>query len=315
MTTQDQQIAIDYAMTLEAPAEKEFFTPVQIEDLKNERQKFQESQNFVSAIKGKQDFEDRLEKAIIDGKVYSGSQMEVVTLRNDALDGYGDRIDIPESLVSKSGNWVIMSERLQKLLGFVTDGYMLKKEIDQLMSAMQADGVPGPEVDRAVAALNKNGAIGLQRGVFLPLKSMLEEAIGRSFSLRSKPQVEVSVQAPSKQVTAPGAELHISFIEYLKNTDKDYDRVEYEVSHDPKFLEFFNNLKSHYAYYKSLSDEKMVAEIVVRPQLWIKLSPNIKESVLNIVERNRGPFMAKIDQVASLAHVNDLVTLKQNLSK
>jgi hypothetical protein len=229
----------------------------------------------------------------------------------------GVRVDVYESLISQSGQRMIMSERLREILGFFGDAYVLQDEQDEFVSALQADGVPGPEIDRLVSSLVKNGAVVLQRGVFLVLKPLLEDALGRTlrtFNPNAGMAAAPANPAPTSDIPQ-GEELPFSFIEYLKNNDKEFDRVEHEVMNDQMFLEFFFALKQRYAYYKNLPPERMAGEMICRPKLWVKLSTQTRVWVQNLVERNREAFNQKVKQVASVSHAEKLDELKTTLSK
>ncbi len=319
MTSEEKQKISEYINSFSNPAEVDFLSNGQIKEWEKSLKKYESSKTFVQSIIEKDDFEDLLQKATLEGRIFAPSQMAVMESQIKAIqDKGGARVDITESLVSKGGQRVIMSLRLQDILGFVTDSYMTKDEADQLISALQADGVPGPEIDRVNAAMNKFGAIVLQRGIFIDLQNLLEEAIGHALSVKD---VKDFVPRPSPQFGTGGKEpksleeLPIAFIEYLKNNDKQYDLLENDISKDPKFIEFFNNLKQHYTHYNNLSTEKMVGEVVVRPTLWSKLSPKVQELLITVVDRNRGPFQNIVQNIAKQSKVEQLYELKKTLGK
>jgi hypothetical protein len=322
MTEEEKQQYIEYANSFNPPMEASFLTPAQLDQVNQERRKYESSAQFVKSILNNDDFEERINKSIIEGKIYSISQMALEREKLHALDdGDGTRIDVNETVISRSGQSVIMSGRLQDLLGFESDGYVLKDELNELVNALQADGVPGPEIDRVTAAMNKFGAIILQRGIFVALKGMLEEAIEHSLTLHNFGSSGAKPQPADKPVGVSGAqpkqgeEMPVGFIEYLKNNDKEFDRVEHEVMNDPQFQEFFSTLKKHYTYYQTLPADRMAHEIIVRPQLWSKLSPQTKAWVQTVVERNREAFRAKVDQVAVTSGAGKLDELKKSLGK
>lgn len=320
MTEQERAKYVEYAESLDVPVEASFLTQQQLETIKQERAKFESSQQFVASILKQDDFEEIISKTTIQGRIYSPSQMALLSAKLNALDGgEGNRADITESLVTKSGQMIIMSLRLQNILGFIGDGYMLKDELDELVNALKADNVPGPDIDRVTSSMNKFGAIFLQRGVFISLKGMLEESIGRTLNIIDASRSYNSSSAPNAaqpaSANARSEELPAGFIEFLKNNDKEFDRIEHEITVDPMFVEFFSNLQKHYVYYQKLPADHMADEIIIRPQLWNKLSPQNKAKVQEIVERNRSGFQSKIQQIAASSGLSKLDELKKNLGK
>lgn len=320
------------------PVEADFLTSDQLKFLEAERDKLTVTEQFINSVIAKDGFEEVINKAIIEGKIFSPSQFQSLQEKFRALDDKdSDRIDLTETLVNGAGDKIIMSARLQSLLGFLTDGVMVKDELDELVRALKGDNVPDADIDRVKTALDNTGSVFLQRGVFIPLKSLLEDSLGRKltiapegasgytevpvpdFSLPATEPVAPANDAPTPKAQMPNisqpVELPISFIEFLKNTDKEYDRVEHEVMNDQQFQDFFANLKSHFAYYKTLTDEKMAWEVIVRPQLWVKLSPRTRAWVQNLVTRNQDSFLAKVEQIAKASHISQLEELKKTLIK
>jgi hypothetical protein len=320
MLPEEKQKIDEYVNSFESPAELSFFNEKQKNDMDLERRKLEASRTFVASIAEQADFDSRFQKATLEGRIFAPSQAINVDSKIRVVDGMdGARLDIQETLVSRSGQRLIMSGRLQQILGFITDSYMTKDEAGQLASALQADGVPGPEIDRVNAAVNKFGAVMLQRGIFVALKGMLEDAIGHSLPIYNPAQNNALVKsassaAPSAQ-PKQGSELPAGFIEYLKNNDKEFDRVEHEIAADPKFQEFFSNLQKHYTYYQNLPSDRMAHEIILRPQLWNKLSPQTRVWIQNLVERNRQGFQSKVEQVAVTSGASKLDELKKSIAK
>jgi hypothetical protein len=318
MISQDEKQKISvYINSFDKPAETAFLTKQQIDKLNEDKQKLENTKAFVSSIIEKDNFDELFDKAVLEGRIYNQSQFNLVETKVGALEDMdGSRVDIAETLISKDGERIIMGMRLQKTLGFITDSYMDKDESDQLVGALQAEGIPGPEIDRVVSAMNKNGAVMLQRGVFIALKDMLEEAIGKSLSVHStKGSYVPGNKSADNQRSTETDELPISFIEYLKNNEKEFDRVEHEILRDEKFVEFFETLKKHYSFYQNLPVEKMAHEVIVRPQLWNKLSPQTKAWVQTLVEKHRPNFQSKIQEVAAASNIGQLQNLKQTLLK
>jgi hypothetical protein len=325
MTTQERQKQIEYVSSFKQPAEATFIMPKQVEALNAEREKMLNTEKFINTVIETEDFEDAINKAVIEGKIYSASQYNSIKTKFDALDSkMGDRTNLAETIVNKTGQVIIMSGSLQERLGIYTDGFVSSDEQEDLANALQLDGVPSPEIDKVMAAMIKNGAVVMQRGAFNDLLPLLEETLGRklnayvpkAFLLTNEPvdatQLTPSSSSSPDSMTMTG-ELPISFIEYLKNTDREFDRVENEIIKDQIFISFFENLKTHFAYYKTLSAEKMAAEVIIRPQLWVKLSPRTRASVENIVTRNRPTYMLKINEVAKVSGADKLADLRKSL--
>lgn len=316
----DSSDTLDYIVSFESPVETDFFTPDIKKKITALQSKLVATVSLVKALESKPQLSEDIDKEIMSGNIYAPNEAVHVEGILSALEGGGSRIDTKESVVSPTGQRIIMSGRLQNLLGFSTDGYILKQESDKLTQSLQADGVPGPEIDKVNAAINKYGAVLVQRGVFIALKDILEQGIGRTLTIYNPAQGSSSVQsavqtAPSGAQPRQGEEMPAGFIEYLKNNDKEFDRVEHEITQDPKFQEFFANLQKHYAYYQKLPADRMAHEIILRPQLWVKLSPQTKVWVQNLVERNRESFQSKVAQVATAAGTSKLDELKKTLGK
>jgi hypothetical protein len=316
MTREEEIKYLDYASQFRPPAEVEFFTSEQILEWQKMRKKFDTSQQIVASIIDKDNFEELLEKAILENRVFSASTMSAIQEKINAIDySEGVRISLYETLVSKSGQRVIMSDRLASILGFYGDGPILKDKAEKLVSALEADGVATPLVDKVNSMIHKYGAIILQEGIYLVLKDWLEDALERSLATyNANAGNSIPSPQPPPNMT-PGPELPFSFIEYLKNTDKDYDRVENEVMKDPQFLQFFEALKKQYDFYKTMPLDRMAGELIVRPQIWNKLSPQNQAPVMSIVEKHRQEFMSKIRQVAATSHAEKLEELKKSLGK
>ncbi|HYC79890.1 MAG TPA: hypothetical protein VEC17_02595 [Candidatus Binatia bacterium] len=312
------QIPVEYLESFQHPVEADFFKPEQVSQLKQEEQKLEATKGYVSSRVNEEDLEDELQKAAVEGKIYSPSEFQVIKAKLLAYEGEGERTDTQETIISPSGQRVIMGIRLQNVLGYDGDGFMTKEESDQLISALQADSVPSPEIDKVNAAMNKYRVILLQRGVFTELKDMLEEALGKKLTVvrgdfvpKSTPQFAQHQELPKQELP----ELPPSFVEYLKTVDTEYNLLEKEVIADPKFIEFFSNLRKHYAYYQNLPAEKMVGELLIRPALWVKLSEPTQIKLQSLVQRNLAGFQTKVSKVASESHVEKLDDLKKNMVK
>jgi|GEM_PF-5808176 len=319
MNLDQNQKFVDHMFSFPNPAEADFFNPDQLKQLDAERAKRDTSREFVEAIIEKDDFEERIQQSILNGRIYNSSQMNATEKRLSALDfGDGTRVDAFETLVSPDGTRIISSENLQDLLSVYGDTYITKDRSNELSNALSADGVPGPQIDRINAALLRQGFVSLQRGVFLVLKGMLEDSIGHTLPTFNPGSGKGTRNEAIRSTTPPAPpsdQLPFSFVEYMRNTDKEFDRVEHEIINDLQFREFFSGLQKQYAYYQDLPAERMAGEIMVRPQLWSKLSPQTKVWVQNIVNRNRDEFQAKVGQVAQSAHLEKLEELKQSLAK
>jgi hypothetical protein len=304
MPQNNTQVYIEYLESFQHPVEGDFFTADQFKQLEDEKKSLESTRNYVASIAEKPDFEDLLQRSIIDGKIYGASQFAYIKDKLKTFEeGLGEREDIPETLVSPSGQRIIMSRRLQDVLGFDSDGYLTRESADKLAKGLQSDGVAGPQIDKVNSAMNKYNVIILQRGVFSALKDMLIEALGRNFITPPAHVQPVSAPVKEEPAVSPGpakhgqskilGELPKSFIDYLKKNEPGYANVVSTVSKDAKFIEFFSNLKKHYTYYQNLSAEKMVEEIFIRPVLWSKLSQSIKEIVEGMVLKHKDAFEGK----------------------
>lgn len=317
MDEQTKEKYLDYVLAFTPPAESNFFTPIIKAVIEAEISKLANTYTFVENVLQSEDFDSKIERAVIDGKIFSPSQYARVAAVADVINqGSGARVDITETLINLSGQRIIMSPRLQNILGFATDGYMLKNEAGELAGALQADGVPGPEIDRVNQTMNKYGAISMQRGIFIELKNYLEESIGRTVTVSKGyiPEQEPAVVIPQNSVKI-AEEMPAGFIEFLKNNDKKYDVVEHKIMTDSNFIAFFNNLKQHNGYYKTLPGDRMAHEIILRPVLWSKLQPQLQMEVSSLVENNRKNFQEMVQHVAQTSGYNKLEALKKNLAE
>lgn len=316
---QDSNSLIDYEEQFQYPAEADFFTADQNKQLEVIKVKMGVTHDFVASIVNKEDFDSRVEQAVVDGKIYSPSLYNQYNNIFKLLDNnYGLIVDITESLVSPSGQRVIMSRRLQNILGLSSDATMETSESDKLTSALAADGVAGPDIDKVNAAMNKYGMVIMQRGVFMSLKKMLEEAVGHQIPMyiaREGSQSSTPETAKPTQEVITGEDMPAGFIEYMKNHDKDYDRLEHDVMLDPNFVTFFDSLKQHYDYYKTMPSDRMAQEIILRPPLWNKLQPATQAAVQELVEKHRAHFLNIVKQVATVSGFGKLEELKKNLGK
>lgn len=330
----DREKAIEYAESINPPAEIDFFTSEQLEALKKEREKMEQSRVFVLNIIEKDDFEELIQKAALENRIYNVAEMSSLKAKFRAIDeGLGDRVEINRSLITKTGQKIIASAKLQDLIKIYSDVYFLEEELDILTKALKAEGIDEPDIDRVASAMRTYGAVIIQRGVFTQLKSLLEDAVGSSLTINKSVENDaVSVQMPqdkakkqnlpvseanpqNKNLVLP-ADLTAAFVEYLKHNDISYTSTIKSVISDPKFIEFFEDLKKNYNYYKNLANEKMVEEIIQHPPLWNKLSGATSDSVRQMVERNKEGFdkkKAAVAQSASSEHGASLSALKERL--
>jgi hypothetical protein len=173
----NNQAVLEYVRSFQPPAEIDFFDEKQKAKLKAETEKLQNTQKYLRSIVDNPDLGKNLEKDVVEGKIYSAGEMVKISERIKALEGYGERISPKQSLVSPTGQRVIISDEVADILGFITDGYILPEELEDLIIALKHEGILDDEISKLKSAMAQHGAIILQRGVFAALFPILEESV------------------------------------------------------------------------------------------------------------------------------------------
>jgi hypothetical protein len=191
-----------YAAYYPAPLEMYFLSEKQKEKLSQQRQKLELTRQYAQSIIDNPDLAKNLEKDILTGVIYSPSEAANVYARMKALDGDGARIGLEKSEISPTGQFILLSDFACDKLGIMTDGYLLKNELDPMFEVLNAERVTQKNLDKLVSAASKYGVIIYQRGAYAALKPYLEEAVSveavkESFESYKKGQEDSAPGAPS----------------------------------------------------------------------------------------------------------------------
>jgi hypothetical protein len=188
----------DYVDSFIEPAEFDFLTADQKKSLEAEAKKLDKSIKHYKVVFGDTNWTEQIDKDILQGDVYTVQQALVVAEKQKARNWYGERIGIDKSLVSPTGQRVIMSIRCSDSLDLNMDGYITKDSLGQLVQILKEEGVNAESIEKVKSAADKYGVIILQNGIFAVLKPMLEDFLDRrtSVSKTAPDNSEVAVPAP-----------------------------------------------------------------------------------------------------------------------
>lgn len=131
----------DYIYSWETPVEADFFTAKENDRIDKENKKLQKTEDYLDAVSNNPGLGGQLERDIATGVIYSQGEMSKVLQRRRALERMGNRIFPGMSVVSPKGQRIIMSRYFADSLGFMTDGYILADELEDLVGALKSEGV------------------------------------------------------------------------------------------------------------------------------------------------------------------------------
>lgn len=195
--------ATEYALSFEAPLEQYFFTQKQKDQLEKEKTKLDSTIQYVTAVLENPELDQDLDRAVAEGKIYSPAMTANIRAKARAMyDGMGPRWDLARSLVSNTGQFVLLSESCSQALRLFTDGYLTKEELPGLLKQLASEGIEKDVLEKMQQAAEKHGALIIQRGAFIALRPMLEEALAiedvrHSYNeFKQQVGVEESVQPP-----------------------------------------------------------------------------------------------------------------------
>jgi hypothetical protein len=174
MTTQQEQLN-SYIASFTPPLEVYFFSPKEQEKIEAMRRKLDMTAQYLQAILDNPDLAKNLDRDTMSGKLYSIGEIANVNMMLSALEGDGARIDIKKSLVSPTGQVVILSENCASILGLMADGYIEKPDFEQFVQILRNEGVPDVQIKKLQEAISQNEVIMVQRGMFAALKPFMEE--------------------------------------------------------------------------------------------------------------------------------------------
>ncbi|MGE5297808.1 MAG: hypothetical protein ACM3KM_01460 [Acidobacteriaceae bacterium] len=208
-------------LVLDEPFEPMFFTKKEKEKIENDEKKLEMTKQYHRAVVDNPDYSVNLEKAVLAGQIYSSQQAVQVNARLKALNGSGARLDLNRSIIHPDGWHIIGSETLVKNLGLASDAYIFPDQLEVLIQNLKSEGVGEADLNKVRAGMKEHAAVGLQRGVYVALKEMLEEALAvsnikasfESYRKKLEPGASTSASAPSTPPIPP----HGTSLDELKN--------------------------------------------------------------------------------------------------
>ena len=180
----------EYIGSFEAPAEYDFFNDKQKKQIESEKIKLERTLDYARTVRKNPELEIKMDKAAIQGDIFSLPQAANIRSKLLALERTGNRVDIVKSIVSPTGQRVILSRDALDSLGFVIDSYVTQEDWEDLLVALKHDGLLDDETARAKAALEKYGVIVTQRGIYTVLRPLLEEAVSMKIDLAKDREFE-----------------------------------------------------------------------------------------------------------------------------
>jgi hypothetical protein len=169
---------LNYIYSWDSPVEVDFFGDKQNEQLSKEKAKLKKTEDYLAAVINNPGLGRELEKDIATGLIYSKGEMTKVQNRVRALEQTGDRIFLDVSLVSPTGERIIMSRQFSDDFGFMTDGYLEQDEIEDVVLALKSEGILDDQITKVREAMDSHGAIVVQRGAYEALFDLLDDATG-----------------------------------------------------------------------------------------------------------------------------------------
>ena len=181
---------IEYLYSFEAPADVDFFTDKQKQKLAGEDLKLHKTEEYLKAVGTNPQLGGQLEKDVAFGNIYSQGEIHRVENRQKALNGYGQRIFPSISIVSPTGQKVIMSQYCSDELGFLTDGYILKDELPEVVLILKSEGVMEADLAKLRTAMNEHQAIIMQNGAMAALFDLLQECVNYNIT-KARPRFRI----------------------------------------------------------------------------------------------------------------------------
>lgn len=179
-TKQLSNKALEDLLNNPGPLEAYFFTEKEKQKIEDDRKKLDMTDQYYKAVKENPDYWSNLERATIAGQIFSSAQADLVSDRLKALDGSGLRMDLLKSIIHPKGHFILMSEQLAQNLNLSTDWYIAPDRYEALAAYLKKEGIGDADLARLKTSLSQYGAILVQRGVFVALKELLEEALAVS---------------------------------------------------------------------------------------------------------------------------------------
>lgn len=209
---------IDDVLAYDVPLEIHFFNQKQKDELEKERVKLESTIKYVTAVLDNPELDQDLDKAVAEGKIYSPAMTANVREKiRVVFDGMGTRFDLSKSIISETGQFVLMSENCVMKIKQFTDGTIQKKDIEGFLETLAGEGVAQDKLDKIRQAGTRIGAVIVQRGGFLALKPMLEEALAIENVQRSYKDFKQKLENQDKPVDLEPKKEHGSSISELKS--------------------------------------------------------------------------------------------------
>lgn len=275
----DSQKINEYFLNFDWPAEKSFFTQKQKERVENYRQKYEATRQFLSSVKDNLDLWERLDKLVMSGQLYSSGEYARISLIIRALERHGIRYNLPRSLVSTGGECLIMSENCAQKLGFMVDGYILEDELADLTDVLRQEGLDESDLNKLKSVISTQGIILLQRGGFIDLKELLQDALGekgeKAFASLDQPMID-------KQA---------SYSNIIKSAV--FQQFKTALQKNPK--------------YQPLDDEVLAELVFADTKVGNLIPPGTERDLSLEVAKSYSDFMEKIDNISDILEKDEKI--------
>jgi hypothetical protein len=169
---------LDYIYSWDTPVEVDFFTAKERDQLNRETKKLHKTQEYYEAVANNPGLGSQMERDVALGTIYSQGEINKILNRVRALESTGDREFLDVSLVSPTGQRIIMSQNCADALGLITDGFVLPDELVELVDELRFEGITDDKINKVEIAMKTYGAVVLQRGAYEDLLDLLDQATG-----------------------------------------------------------------------------------------------------------------------------------------
>ncbi|HEX5430297.1 MAG TPA: hypothetical protein VFX17_04475 [Patescibacteria group bacterium] len=232
--------------------------------------------------------EYELQQRKLQAGMLSPEEAATATVRGMALEGIGSRGDIENSVISPSGQRVIMNNKVASELGISTDADLTNHdEIMQLAQVLRKEGANDADVARVVNVASQGGSVALQKGSYATLRDLLPRE-----ALEEGRQVLNQRRAESKQ-----HERSHGFYNYIERQNQgDYQKIVAAVAADPAFKGLEQKMRSNEGY-KNVPQTRIVEEVLARTSTRDQLSQSTKTSVNTILDTHRPEFIQKTKEI------------------
>jgi hypothetical protein len=207
---------LDYVDSFNEPAEFDFLTDEQKNSLDAESKKLDKSIQHFKVKFGVSNWSEQMDKEMVQGDIYTIQQALTIADKFKALRWYGSRWNMDKSLVTPTGQRIIMSKKCSDELELGMDSYISKDSLDPLLKILSDEGVDSASIEKVKIAAAKYGVVVLQNGSFVALKPLLEDylsrnsAVGKSGFSVAPPVPRAPTRPPVPTVPKPVQEPEIT---------------------------------------------------------------------------------------------------------